>query len=153
MKKNITLIITVCVAIALFYSIPWILLVFDCVPYSYGPVGFVLGDYWFGSNNTKLYYFYCFLTPRAAAPPPDDQTSFAWYANALVIVHFLLVPATLFIIHTYLLWANHESTKFLRTLHVLNPRQYFILKTGRLGLILFFIQILNFLKFTIGLFN
>ena len=55
----------------------------------------------------------------------------------------------LFLVHAYLLWINNRSLKGMEDLERINPKHWFIIKTGQLSSFLFIVQVLNFLKFTL----
>ena len=58
----------------------------------------------------------------------------------------LTFPLILFSYHIYLLCKNMSYIKRLIQLDEINPRQYFIIKTGRLSFVIFFVQIFNVVK-------
>ena len=64
----------------------------------------------------------------------------------LVVVWMLILPLSLFVYHIYLLCKNNEYIKRLITLDDITPRQFFIIKSGKLSFVIFFVQIFNVAK-------
>lgn len=87
--------------------------------------------------------FYCGITQRT-----ED-----FWGIFLAIFNMVLIPVIMFIIHCALLYKNRKSMKFLRALEELNPRQWFILKSGTLSAFIFVFQSINFIKFILSLIN
>lgn len=56
------------------------------------------------------------------------------------------LPLALFAYHVYLLLSNRRYIRRLLKLDELNPRQYFLIKSGKLSFIIFFVQIFNVSK-------
>lgn len=69
----------------------------------------------------------------------------------LVVIWMLLLPLCLFVYHIYLLYRNQDYIKRLTKLDELNPRQFFIIKSGKLSFVIFFVQIFNVLKLIFAL--
>jgi hypothetical protein len=65
----------------------------------------------------------------------------------------VVIPVLMFFIHYVLLQKNRKSMKFLKGLAELNPRQWFILKSGTLSVFIFFFQTINFVKYILSLIN
>lgn len=71
--------------------------------------------------------------------------------SILAIVWMLLLPLSLFGYHIYLLCSNQDYISRLIKLDELNARQFFIIKSGRLSFIIFFVQIFNVSKLIFAL--
>lgn len=140
MRKNLKFILYVVIGTLLVYLPPFILSLFKGVPYSFGPAGFQIKDQIF-TGQIKTYIFYCGITRRT------DE----FWGIFLAVFNMALVPVILFFIHCVLLYRNRRSMKLLRALEELNPRQWFILKSGTLSVFIFIFQSINFIKFVLSL--
>ncbi len=85
--------------------------------------------------------FYCGITSRTKD----------FWGMFLSIFNMVLIPVLMLIIHCILLYKNRKSMKFLKGLEELNPRQWFILKSGTLSVFIFVFQSINFIKFILSL--
>lgn len=68
----------------------------------------------------------------------------------MVLIWMLGIALALFVYHIYLLWVNHGYIKRLIELDEINPRQFFMIKSGRLSFVIFFVQILNVFKLALS---
>jgi hypothetical protein len=112
--------------IGIWFLIPFGLAFTEDVPFSFGPAGYKLyskGDY----------FLYGGIINR------DEST----LGELLVLIWMLTLPLALFVYHIFLLWKNNQYIKKLIKLDDINPRQYFIIKSGRLSFVIFFVQIFN----------
>ncbi len=64
----------------------------------------------------------------------------------LVIGWMLFLPIIMFIYHIRLLVGNRRAIRELMQLEDLNPRQFFIIKSGKLSIYIFAVQIFNVTK-------
>lgn len=126
MRKRGPLIFAICFAIALWFLVPFSLSFVEDVPFSFGPAGYKL-------HSLDEFFFYSGIINR------NDSD----LGQALVLVWMLGLPLTLFGYHIFLLYKNHEYIKRLLKLDEINPRQYFLIKSGKLSFIIFFVQIFN----------
>jgi hypothetical protein len=65
----------------------------------------------------------------------------------------LVLPLILFIYHAVLLFKNRTKIKVLKSLDEINPRQFFLIKSGNLSLVIFLVQMVNVIKLVIALFT
>lgn len=126
MRKRGPLIFVVCFLIALWFLVPFSLSFVEDVPFSFGPAGYKF-------DTTNELFLYSGIISRDGSD----------IGQALVLLWMLGLPLALFIYHIYLLWANRRYIKRLLKLDELNPRQYFLIKSGKLSFIIFFVQIFN----------
>lgn len=56
----------------------------------------------------------------------------------------------MFIYHISLLWGNQKYINKLKELDEINPRQYFLIKSGKISMVIFVVQILNVVKLGLG---
>jgi ABC-type multidrug transport system fused ATPase/permease subunit len=134
MKKRGPLIFSICFFIAIWFLVPFSLAFLEDVPFSFGPAGYQL-------YSVSEYFLYSGIINR------NDST----LGQILVIVWMLALPLTLFAYHIYLLCKNQDYIKRLIKLDEINPRQYFIIKSGKLSFIIFFVQIFNVSKLVFSL--
>jgi hypothetical protein len=140
MRKHFNLIIYVSIGTALVYLPPFVLAFFPDMPYSFGPIGFEIQDDVF-SGDTRNYLFYCGITARSTE----------LWAIILSVFNMMFIPVLMFVVHIVLLIKNNKSMKSLRALEELNPRQWFILKSGTLSTFVFAFQSFNFIKYILSL--
>lgn len=135
MKKRGVLIFSLCLLIGIWFFVPFALAFVEDVPFSFGPAGFKF-------YSESEYFFYGGIINRDGS----------LLGQTLVIVWMLILPLSLFIYHIYLLCRNNEYIKRLITLDDITPRQFFIIKSGRLSFVIFFVQIFNVAKLVFSLF-
>jgi len=63
----------------------------------------------------------------------------------------IVLPLILFVVHLILLLKNRKSQVLIRKIGNLNPRQFFIVRSGKISIIIFFIQLINFIKLALSL--
>ena len=141
MKKKGVLIFAVIALIIVWYLVPFILTFFSNVHFSFGPAGYKF--------NEIQYFFYAGIVNRYEGTGTIDEK----IGYVFVIFWMLLMPITLFIYHCRLLWHNRSQVQKLQELNELNPRQFFIIKSGNLSFIIFTVQIFNVSKLLLSLFT
>jgi hypothetical protein len=57
----------------------------------------------------------------------------------------------MFFYHALILYQNRRSIKKLTELDEINPRQFFLIKSGRLSFIIFLVQMVNSFKLILAL--
>ena len=125
MRKQGPFIFLVSLGILIWYLVPFCLTLVKGMPFSFGPTGYKF------QSKSQL-FFYGGLVNRSGG-----------VGKALVIVWMLLLPMVLFAYHIYLLYFNNRAKNELLKLQEINPRQHFIIRSGRLSVVIFFVQFLN----------
>ena len=129
MRRRGTLIFLVSLLIIIWYLVPFVMSFLEDVPFSFGPTGYKF-------KSTAQLFFYGGLVNRS-----DNDNGII--GSVLVIVWMLLLALILFAYHIYLLCSNRRAIKEMLQLDQLNPRQLFIIRSGRLSIVIFIVQILN----------
>jgi len=71
----------------------------------------------------------------------------------LVIAWMLILPAVVFSYHAVLLYNNRTKIKILLELDEINPRQFFLIRSGNLSFVIFLVQMVNVIKLIVALFT
>ena len=130
MKKKGPLIFTVITVVIVWYLIPFIFTFIPGMPFSFGPTGYTF--------QGKQYLLYSGIVAR------EEDYIF------LVTFWMLFLPISMFIYHISLLWGNQKRINKLKELDEINPRQFFLIKSGSISMVIFVVQILNVVKLGLG---
>lgn len=133
MKKKGPLIFTVISVVIIWYLIPFIFTFIEGMSFSFGPTGYKF-------NQTR-YLLYSGIVARS-----DNNSS----VIVLVTFWMLFLPVSMFIYHISLLWGNQKYINKLKELDEINPRQFFLIKSGKISMVIFIVQILNVVKLGLG---
>lgn len=107
---------------------------YDQYGFSYGPTGFA-----WGSKSLLLFCGQCVK--------PDQNKGSEWvWDNVAILTILYIVPALLFFVHAYYACSVRGQVNKILNEDYLNSKQHFIIKSGKIGIVMFFVQMVNLVK-------